>query len=178
MKAARPDEKVSVWFQDEARFGQQGTLSTVWAATGSRPTRVKQTEYAWVHLFAAVDPLTGRGSAMLAPRADTAYMNEHLRFISEAADPDEHVVLVLDGAGWHASRALRVPANITLLPLPPYSPELNPAERPWRTMRQDDLSNRVFTDYDDLFEAVKAAWLKLTPERLMSIMATDWLRAV
>lgn len=177
MKAAHPGKRVSVWFQDEARFGQQGTLSTVWAATGSRPTRVRQTEYAWVYRFAAVDPLSGRDSALLAPHADTRYMNEHLRFIAEAAAADEHVVLVLDGAGWHASKALRVPPNLTLLPLPPYSPELNPAERPWRTLRQDDLSNRTFADYDELFDAVKAAWLKLTPERLMAIMATDWLRA-
>lgn len=177
MKADHPGKRVSVWFQDEMRAGQQGTLSTVWAATGSRPSRVRQTEYAWVYLFAAVDPLTGRNSALLAPHADTRYMNAHLKFISEAAAPNEHVVLVLDGAGWHSSKALAVPPNLTLLPLPPYSPELNPAERPWRTLRQDELSNRVFADYDELFEAVKAAWLKLTPERLRSIMATDWLRA-
>lgn len=177
MKAAHPGKKVSVWFQDEARFGQQGTLSTVWAETGSRPTRVRQTEYAWVYLFAAVDPLSGRDSALLSPNADTRYMNEHLRFIAQAAAADEHIVLVLDGAGWHTSKALQVPPNLTLLPLPPYSPELNPAERPWRTLRQDDLSNRVYADYDQLFDAVKAAWLKLTPERLMAIMATDWLRA-
>ncbi len=154
--------RVSVWFQDEVRAGQQGTLSTVWDDTGSRPTRVKQTEYQWVYLFAAVDPLTGRNSAMLAPHADTHYMNEHLRFIGEAAAAGEHVVLVLDGAGWHTSKALRVPANVTLLHLPPYSPELNPAERPWRTLRQDYLSNRAFADYDELFDEVKAAWNRLT----------------
>ena len=178
MKAARPAERVTVWFQDEMRAGQQGTLSTVWDDTGSRPTRVKQTEYQWVYLFAATDPLTGRTSAMLAPHADTHYMNEHLRFIGEAAAPGEHVVLVLDGAGWHTSKALRVPANVTLLHLPPYSPELNPAERPWRTLRQHYLSNRAFKDYDELFEEVKAAWNRLAPEQLMSVTATEWLRAV
>ena len=104
--------------------------------------------------------------------------NAHLRFISEAAAPGEHVVLVLDGAGWHTSKALRVPANVTLLPLPPYSPELNPAERPWRTLRQDYLSNRAFKDYDELFEEVKATWNRLTPDQLMSITDTEWLRAV
>jgi transposase len=176
--AARPGGRVTVWFQDEMRAGQQGTLSTVWDDTGGRPTRVKQTEYAWVYLYAAVDPLTGRSAAMLAPHADTHYMNEHLRFVGEAAAPDEHVVLVLDGAGWHKSKALRVPPNVTLLHLPPYSPELNPAERPWRTLRQDYLSNRAFTDYDELFEEVKAAWNRLTPEQLMSITATDWVRTV
>ena len=60
------DKQVQVWFQDEARIGQQGTLTQVWAPCGSRPTAVKQTEYEWVHLFAAVNPLTGCNSAMLA----------------------------------------------------------------------------------------------------------------
>ena len=91
-----PDQKIEVWFQDEARFGQQGTLTHVWAAQGSRPTAVKQTEYEWVYLFAAVNPVTGDSSAMLAPTVNTDYMNEHLRFISEQAGQDKHVVLVLD----------------------------------------------------------------------------------
>ena len=71
MKAAQSDRRVTVWVQDEMRAGQQGTLNTAWAATGSRPTRVKQTEYAGAYLFAATDPLTGRSPAVLAPRADT-----------------------------------------------------------------------------------------------------------
>jgi transposase len=178
VKAACPDKTVTVWFQDEARVGQQGTLSTVWADIGSRPTRVKQTEYAWVYLFAAVNPLTGDSSAMLAPHADTHYMNAHLKFISEAAGADEHVVLVLDGAGWHSSNALAVPANVTLFPLPPYSPEISPPERIWRTLRQDYLSNRAFEDYDELFAEVGAAWNRLTREQLKSITATEWLRAI
>jgi transposase len=178
VKAAHPDKTVSVWFQDEMRAGQQGTLSTVWDDTGSRPQRVKQTEYAWVYLFAAVNPLTGDSSAMLAPYADTHYMNAHLKFISGAAKPGEHIVLVLDGAGWHSSKALVVPDNITLLPLPPYSPEISPPERIWRTMRQDYLSNRAFEDYDELFAEVLAAWNRLTKEQLMSITATEWLRAI
>ncbi len=72
-----------MWFQDEARFGQQGTLTKVWAPKGSRPTAIKQTEYEWVYLFAAVNPVTGDSSAMLAPTVNTGYMNAHLRFISE-----------------------------------------------------------------------------------------------
>jgi transposase len=175
VKAAHPDKAVSVWFQDEMRAGQQGT---VWADTGSRPTRVRQTEYAWVYLFAAVNPPTGDSSAMLAPHADTHYMNAHLKFVSEAAGPDEHVVPVLDGAGWHSSGTLVVPANITLHYLPPYGPEVSPPERLWRTMRQDYLSNRAFDDYDELFAEVSAAWNRLTKDQLMSITHTQWLRAI
>lgn len=175
IREEHPDQEVEVWFQDEARFGQQGTLTTVWADRGSRPTAVKQTEYDWIYLFAAVNPLTGDSSAMLAPTVNTEYMNAHLRFIGCQAGPDKHVVLVLDQAGWHVAKALRVPANMTLLPLPPYSPELNPAERIWAYLKSHYLSNRVFLDYDDLLASTREAWNSLTNERLRSVCRTDWL---
>ena len=164
-----------MWFQDEARFGQQGTLTSVWADIGSRPQAVKQTEYEWLYLFAAINPLTGASSAMLAPTANTDYMNEHLRFISEHAGDDTHIVLVLDQAGGHVAKDLRVPHNITLLHLPPYSPELNPVERVWAYLKSHYLSNRMYLDYDDLFDVAGDAWRQLTDTRLQSICRTVWL---
>ena len=142
---------------------------------GSRPTALQQTEYEWVYLFGAVNPRTGDSSALLAPTVNTDYMNHHLRFISEQAGPEVHVVLVLDRAGWHLSKALQVPENITLLPLPPYSPELNPVERLWAFLRSHYLSNRAYEDYDDLFDSCGAAWNQLTPEQLSSICRTQWI---
>ena len=176
MQEERPQEQIEVWFQDEARFGQQGTLTHVWAEKGSRPTAVKQTEYEWCYLFGAVNTLTGKSSAMLAPTVNTDYMNAHLRFISEQVEPGRHVVLVLDQAGWHVAKALRVPDNVTLLHLPPYSPELNPTERLWSYLKSHYLSNRVFEDYDDLFEAGKQAWNALTESDLQSICHTSWVK--
>jgi transposase len=169
------DKQVEVWVQDEARFGQQGTLTTVWADRGSRPTAVKQTEYDWIYLFAAVNPLTGESSALLAPTVNTDYMNAHLAFISRHAGPNKHVVLVLDQAGWHVARGLKIPENITLLHLPPYSPELNPTERVWDYLKSHYLSNRVFTDYDDLLSACRNAWNSLADERLQTICRTEWI---
>lgn len=148
----------------------------MWAEKGSRPTAIKQTEYEWVYLYAAVNPLTGESSALVSPYTNTAYMNEHLAFISQEARPDAHVVLVLDQAGWHTAKALRVPENITLLYLPPKSPELNPAERIWRYMRGNYLSNRVYKDYDELFDVVSKAWRRLDQTTLASITATGWLQ--
>jgi len=176
VKQQHVHKTVEVWFQDEARIGQQGTLTHVWAERGSRPTVVKQTEYQWVHLFAAVNPLTGHSSAMLAPHMNTHYMNAHLRFISEAVGAATQVVLVLDGAGWHVSKTLNVPRSITLLPLPPYSPELNPMERVWAYLRSHFLSNRVYQDYDDLFDETSNAWNRLDESTLKSITATKWTR--
>lgn len=136
---------------------------------------VKQTEYDWIYLFAAVNPLTGDSSAMLAPTANTDYMNAHLRFISRQAGPHKHVVLVLDQAGWHLARDLKLPDNITLLHLPPYSPELNPVERIWAFLKSHCLSNRVFVDYDDLLASGRLAWNSLTDDQLQSICRTEWL---
>jgi transposase len=179
VKRDHPDKQVEVWFQDEARIGQQGTLTGVWAERGSRPTAVKQTEYEWCYLFAAVNPLTGASSALVSPTVNTALMNRHLAFIGREAGPDRHVVLVLDRAGWHVARALNVPKNITLLHLPPYSPELNPVERIWAYLRSHYLSNRVYRDYDELFDETTVAWNLLTDERLQTLTAVEWLlRAV
>lgn len=175
IRQKHPEKQVEVWFQDEARFGQQGTLTTVWADRGSRPSAIRQTEYDWIYLFAAVNPQTGDSSALLAPTVNTDYMNAHLAFIGQQAGPNKHVVLVLDQAGWHVAKALKVPENITLFHLSPYSPELNPIERVWAYLKSHHLSNRVFIDYDDLLVACQSAWNSVTHERLRSVCRTEWL---
>lgn len=175
MKDQQAGKSVEIWFQDEARIGQQGTLTHVWAETGSRPAAVKQSEYEWLYVFAAVNPVSGESSAILTPTVNTHYMNEHLRFISQQAGADRHVVCVLDQAGWHVAKALKVPSNITLLHLPAYSPELNPIERVWAYLRSHYLSNRAFKDYDDIFDSVRHAWLQIDQTRLRSITHTQWI---
>ena len=169
MRDAHPGKPVEVWFQDEARIGQQGTLTHVWAPKNSRPTAVKQTEYDWVYLLDAACPANGDSSALIAPTVNTHYMNEHLQFISERAGADRHVVPVLDQAGWHVAKALKVPANLTLLYLPPSSPELSAMERVWLYLRSHYLSNRAYKDYDDIFNATRDAWNALDESRFRSL---------
>ena len=112
---------------------------------------------------------------MLAPTVNTDYMNHHLRFISEQVGADVHVILVLDQAGWHVSKALNVPDNISLLYLPPYSPELNPVERLWAYLRSHYLSNTVHCDYDRLLLAGRNAWNEITTSQFSTICATSWI---
>lgn len=90
--------------------------------------------------------------------------------------PKAHAVLLLDQAGWHTTKNLAVPANITLLPLPPRCPELNPQENVWQFIRENWLSNRIFTSYDDILDHFCDAWNKLVdqPRRIMSIGLRDW----
>jgi len=160
---------------DEARFGQQGTLTRVWAPKGSRPTAVKQTRYEWVYLYAAVEPATGASVALQAPHVDSGTMSVFLRMLSEELGADEHAILLMDQAGWHVSRSLVVPDSITILLIPPYSPELNPIERLWAYMRSHYLSNRAYDDYQHLLQAGADGWRELTPEMLRSICACDYL---
>jgi transposase len=160
---------------DEARFGQQGTLTRVWAERGSRPTAVKQTRYEWVYLYAAVEPATGASVALQAPHVNTGTMSVFLKMLSEDLGPTDHAVLVMDQAGWHISRRLEVPDNITILLLPPYSPELNPVERLWAYLRSHFLANRAYDDYAHLLDAGAQAWQQLTPELLRSICACEYL---
>lgn len=91
-------------------------------------------------------------------------MQGFLDRFAETIATDEHVVLVLDQAGWHKAGDLKIPANITILPLPPYSPELNPVERVWEYLKERYLSHRLPDDYDAIVEAACIAWNKLTAE--------------
>jgi transposase len=96
--------------------------------------------------------------------------------ISRAVAPGAHAVVLLDQAGWHQSKRLKVPANITLVPLPPRSPELNPVENVWQFLRENWISNRVFASYGEILNHCCAAWNKLTdqPWRIMSLGLRDW----
>ena len=96
--------------------------------------------------------------------------------ISKAVAPGAHAAVLLDQAGWHLSKRLKVPDNLTLVPLPSKAPELNPMENAWQFIRDNWLSNRIFTSYEDILDHCCAAWNKLTdqPWRMMSIGLRDW----
>jgi transposase len=161
--------------QDEARIGQQGTLTRVWARTHSRPSAVRQTEYEWVYLWAAVEPATGASIAMITPTVNTDLMNTFLQGLSGTLGENEHAVLTLDNAGWHVAKALVIPSNVTLLFLPPYSPELNPVQRLWAWLRSHQLSNRIYRDYKELLRETNRAWATLDAARLKSVCACPWI---
>jgi DDE superfamily endonuclease len=158
--------------------GQKGTLTRLWARKGTRPRAVRDTRYEWAYLFGAVCPQRAAGAAIVMPYANTEAMNKHFEEISKAVSPGAHAVLVHDGAGWHGSGELAVPANITTITLPPYSPELNPAENVWEYLRKNKLANRLYETYEDIVEACCEAWnaLMATPECITSITQRSWAK--
>jgi transposase len=103
-------------------------------------------------------------------------MTLHLAAIAAQVAPGRHGVLLLDQAGWHMSDRLIIPPNISLVPLPPKCPELNPVENVWQFMRDNWLSNRVFTSYENIVDHCCDAWNKLVdqPWRIMSIGLREW----
>lgn len=175
VREQHPGKHVEVWFEDEARIGQQGTLTTVWAETGSRPRSVKQTEYQWAYASAAVNPRTGEALGLITEEMNTSVMNDVLLNLSRMLGEDRHAVLVWDNAGFHTSGSLEAPDNITLLPLPPYAPELNCVERIWAWMRSHDLSNRAFEDREHVEQAIAESCAKLDAGRIRSICRTGWV---
>jgi transposase len=108
-------------------------------------------------------------------------MNLHLKETSALVAPGAHCVLTVDGAGWHQPGGqLLLPSNISLLHLPPYSPELNPVENIWQFLRQNFLSNRVFATYTDIVDACCDAWNALIarPDRIRSIASRNYSKTV
>ena len=177
IRAALPHgRKIEVWFQDEARVGQKNKITRRWARRGTRPSAPHDQRTQSAYIFGAICPAEGKGAGLVMPHCDTPAMTAHLAEISAAVAPGAHAVVILDQAGWHLSKALVVPDNITLLPLPPRSPELNPVENVWQYLRENWLSNRVFRGYEDILALCCDAWNRLTdrPWTIMSIGLRDW----
>ena len=181
MKALLPDhareKPIEIWFQDEARVGQKGTLTRVWAKRGSRPPALRDQRHGSVWLFGAVCAARGVGAGLVLPLINTEAMNLHLAEISWHVAPGAHAILVLDGAGWHQTGGrLNVPGNITLMPLPPYAPELNPQENIWQYLRQNQLSHTVWDSIEAIVDACCEAWNALiqSPATITSIASREW----
>tara|TARA_R110000787_G_scaffold282559_1_gene394496 strand:- start:10389 stop:10892 length:504 start_codon:yes stop_codon:yes gene_type:complete len=158
--ADRPEE------QDHATLGET-RHAPVGASRPADPLRL----YLWRHL-----PGRGVGAALVLPRCNTEAMTLHLKEIAAVVKPNAHAIIIVDQAGWHFSKALEVPGNITLVPLPPRSPELNPTENIWQFMRDNWLSNRVFKSYSDIIDHCCFAWNQLCdqPWKIMSIGLRKW----
>lgn len=176
--AAHPGQRIALWFQDEARVGQKGRVCHHWWLRGHRPPGLADRRFSYAYVFAAVEPATGADFCLVLPTVSTAAMSVFLDGFSASLAADTHAVLVLDGAGWHGSRDLVVPGNITLVPLPPYSPQLNPVERVWLYLRERFLSHRLHADYEAVRDAACAAWCRLTPDRLRTLTSYPWLPQV
>ena len=158
-------------------MGQKGRVCHRWYERGIRPPGLADQRFDSLYLFAACRPGTDEAFALALPEATAASMSLFLAHFAQELAPDVHAVLILDRAGWHLAPGLSVPANITLIPLPPYSPELNPVERVWLYLRERFLSQRVLGSYPALLDAACRAGnaLAAKPGRLTSLTSYPYL---
>jgi len=163
-------------FQDEARFGRITEPSHCWAPRGMRPRVPAQFVREYTHAYAAVCPHDGILDSLVLPQVDARTTSLFLEELVRR-HPREFIVLVLDGAGWHTAKALKVPETIRLLRLPPYSPELNPVEHLWDEIREKKFQNVVFQSMeaveDRLVEAL--AELEHDPRHVARLTAFPWI---
>ena len=149
-------EDVEVWFQDEARVGQQGSISRTWYLKGKRPRLVKQQQFLSAYIYGAVCPAKNKSSAIFASEVSTEIMQIHLDYLSK--EVEGHAVVIMDRAGWHCAKDLKIPQNMTIVYLPPYSPELNGAENCWQVMKSKSLKNRIFKTTTEIIDTCIEVW--------------------
>ena len=138
---------------------------------------VRDNRHDTAYIFGAICPARGVGAAVITPAANTECMNLHLAEISTQVAKGSVAALVCDGAGWHQSGGeLTLPDNIVLVPLPPYSPELNPMENVWDYLRANKLSAGVWNSYEEILAACADAWNWFIgdPNRIRSIGTREW----
>ena len=164
-----------MWFQDEARFGQQNTTTRIWAEKGTRPRVVQQQQYTYAYLFGAVCITNGNTEAIVAPLSNMDVMKNHLKLISEATASDRHAVVIMDGASWHQEYLDEDFSNLSIIHIPP---ELNPIEQVWSWLRQNRIANRAFKDYEDIVDKCSNAWnhFREDSERVISLCSREWAK--
>lgn len=163
-------------FQDEARFGRINDVRRCWAPLPIRPLCQAMLTHEYTYAYGAVDALSGELDSLILPHVNTDCMQLFLDEVG-ARHSQHHIIMVLDGAGWHVGAALKVPANMQLLGLPPYAPELNPVEHLWDELREKFFHNKAFDSIDALEHQLEAGLRALENDipRVKSIVAWDWI---
>lgn len=160
-------------FQDEAGFGRINKPKYCWCEKGVRPSvpchHIREYRYA----YGAVEPLTGESFFLVLPYCNSDWMNEFLKKLS-AKYPDDTILLCCDGAAWHKSRSLKLPDNIQLFFIPPYTPEMNPIEQIWKELRKN-FHNEVFASLEKVVERLCDSICSLSNKVVRSITARSWI---
>ena len=145
--------KRSCIFSGVSRFGTHSKAGRGWFPRGSRTSVPVKLGFKNFYVYSAVNVYRGDDFSFVMPNVDTECMNVFLSEMSKNLK-DKEAICVMDGAGWHKSKALIVPKNIEIIYLPPYSPELNPVEKLWQYMKSHIIKNKIYDNIDDLEEAV------------------------
>jgi transposase len=147
-------------FFDEGRFGLRSTVMRLWAEKGKAVTVKVMQGFKNFYAYSAVCPFDGENFSLLLPGVNTDYMGIYLSQLSQSF-PESKILLIMDQAGWHKSKELKVFDNIEIVYLPSYSPELNPIEKLWEWIKKECSHNFIYPDLESLVEAVCKVYQKL-----------------
>jgi transposase len=166
-------------FQDEARFGRMSNPRSCWAPAPQRPMVNRAIIREFRYEYAAVSPWDGALDYMTAEKMNTGNMSLFLNQVSKRYDQD-FIIMVLDGASSHKCKELKVPENINLVFLPPYSPELNPAELIWNVLRRNYFANRVFDSLNAATLQSEIGLKSMSSDKtgLRSLTNWPWINAI
>ena len=178
-RQAKQGRSVRLMFQDEGRFGLLGKPRRCWAPAGVRPVVGARLLRKFSYAFAAVSPHDGVMDSLILPWVNASTMSMFLATVSQR-HPDEYIVMVMDQAGWHIAHELEVPKNMRLVLLPPYSPEINPAEHIWDALRENCIGNTVFASLDAADKALSKGLrsIESDPERMQSLTGFEWITSI
>ena len=172
-----PQAAIELWAQDEARIGLVPIVRRVWARRGERPLARQRRCYEWLYVYGFVRPSTGQVEWLLLPTVNQELFQLSLEIFASSVGAGTHkrVVLVIDQAGWHMTRKLQVPEGLHLVPLPPYSPELQPSEKLWPLLHES-VANIDIADIDELEERLvnRCRELRDQPEFIHGHTLFDW----
>ncbi len=164
---------VRLMFQDEVRFGRMSDPRSCWAPAPHRPVVTLALIREFRYEYAVVSPWDGYLDFMTTEKMNTENMSTFLLQVGEA-HKDEFIVMVVDGASSHRSKELKVPENVSMIRLPPYSPELNPAEQIWNVLRRDYFANRVFDSSDAATDQAERGLSEMAANMSAIRSLTNW----
>jgi transposase len=170
----RANPSAHLLFFDESRFGTHSRLGHGWFERGTRPKVKVSMGFKNFYVYSAVNSENGYCFSLVLPYVNTYCMNVFLEKLADDSN-GQNYILVLDGASWHKSSDLRIPDNIKIIFLPPYSPELNPVERLWNYLKSNTIKNRIYSSLHTLESTVCRFLRNLDPKIIMSVCSCDYM---
>jgi putative transposase len=161
-------------FSDEAGFGRINKPRYCWCVKGMRPSVPCHHIREYRYTFGAVEPITGESFFLILPYSNTVCENIFLSHLSMKY-PDDVIIIVMDKASWHTSKALHIPDNIEIIYLPPYTPEMNPIEQIWTEIRRRGFRNEIFPTLNKVIDRLSDTICSLSSKTVKSITGREWI---
>jgi len=171
---AEPGAKIRLMFQDEASFGRISEITRCWAPDGVRPHVPYHIIREHMQVYGAVDPIDGDSCFIIAPKCNTAWMSAFLETLSKRFESD-YILVVMDNAPWHKSKSLHVPDNIRLFYLPPRTPEMNPIEQVWPSVRIG-FKNKIFNSLSLMVDKLCVSLNSLDSLSIIQTTCRNWIK--